>query len=59
MRVVEQEQRRGNVTLNWAFGFDKVIETNMIEEDKEEVAQSGNEFEFAIKPFEVKTFRII
>ena len=59
VRVVEQEQRRGRVSLNWAFGFDKVIETNMIEEDKDEIAQSGNEFEFTIKPFEVKTFRII
>lgn len=59
VRVVEEEQRRGNVTLDWAFGFEKVIETNMIEEDIAEIAQAGNSFEFIIKPFEVKTFRII
>ena len=59
IRVVEQEQRRGNIELNWAFGFEKVIECNMIEEDKNVIAENGSEFEFAIKPFEVKTFRII
>ncbi|MBQ4626157.1 MAG: alpha-mannosidase, partial [Clostridia bacterium] len=59
IRVVEQEQKRGNAALCWSFGFDKVIECNMIEEDKAEIAQNGNEFEFEFKPFEVKTFRII
>ena len=37
IRVVEQEQRRGNIEINWAFGFEKVIECNMIEEDKAEI----------------------
>ncbi len=59
VRVVEEEQKRGTVALNWSFGFEKVIECNMIEEDKAEIATDGNEFEFTIKPFEVKTFRII
>ncbi len=59
LRVVEQEQRRGNVEISWPFGFEKVIECNMIEEDKSEIAENGSEFEFTIKPFEVKTFRII
>ncbi len=59
IRVVEQEQKRGKATLNWSFGFDKVIECNMIEEDKAEIAQNGNSFEFEFKPFEVKTFRIV
>ncbi len=59
IRVVEEEQKRGNITLNWSFGFEKVYECNMIEEDKAEIAADGDEFEFTIKPFEVKTFRII
>ncbi len=59
IRVIEQEQKRGKVELNWAFGFEKVIECNMIEEDKAEIAENGNSFEFTIKPFEVKTFRIV
>ena len=59
VRVVEEEQRRGNVTLDWTFGFEKVIETNMIEDDIAEIAEKGSSFEFTIKPFEVKTFRII
>ena len=59
VRVVEQEQKRGKVKLDWSFGFEKVIECNMIEDDKAEIAGSGTSFEFDIKPFEVKTFRII
>jgi hypothetical protein len=31
----------------------------MIEEDKEEISVCDNEFEFMLKPFEVKTFRVI
>ena len=59
IRVVEEEQRRGLRSICLGFDVEKVYECNMIEEDKEEIAQNGNEFEFAIKPFEVKTFRII
>ena len=59
VRVVEQEQKRGNVSLSWCFGFEKVIECNMIEEDIAEISSNDTEFEFTIKPFEVKTFRII
>ncbi|MGN0574055.1 MAG: alpha-mannosidase [Acutalibacteraceae bacterium] len=59
VRVVEQEQKRGKVKLDWSFGFEKVIECNMIEDDKAEIAENGTSFEFDIKPFEVKTFRII
>ncbi len=59
VRVVEQEQKRGTVSLGWCFGFEKVIECNMIEEDIAEIASDNTEFEFAIKPFEVKTFRIV
>jgi alpha-mannosidase len=59
VRVVEQEQKRGTVSLSWCFGFEKVIECNMIEEDIAQIASDDTGFEFAIKPFEVKTFRII
>lgn len=59
VRVVEQEQKRGKVSLKWAFGFNEVIETNMIEEDSAKISDNSDEFEFFIKPFEVKTFRII
>lgn len=59
IRVVEEEQNRGKCRLDLGFGFSKVIECNMIEEDKAEIECDENGFEFNIKPFEVKTFRVI
>jgi len=59
IRFVEDEQARGNVTVNLGIDFTKVIETNMIEENKEEIKCEGNSFTFFTKPYEVKTFRII
>ncbi len=59
IRVVEEEQRRGNCSIKLAFDAEKIYECNMIEEDKNEIPCESNSFEFSIKPFEVKTFRII
>ncbi len=59
IRVVEEEQRRGLRSIKLGFDFEKVYECNMIEEDKEEIPVSDNAFEFMLKPFEVKTFRVI
>ncbi len=59
IRVVEEEQRRGLRSLKLGFDIEKVYECNMIEEDKEEISVSDNTFEFMLKPFEVKTFRVI
>ena len=59
IRVVEEEQNRGKCRIDLGFDFSKVIECNMIEEDKAEIACDASGFEFAIKPFEVKTFRVI
>lgn len=59
LRIVEATQSRGNITVDFGFDISSVIECNMIEEDKGAVERSGNSFTFAIKPFEVKTFRII
>ena len=59
IRVVEEEQKRGNCSIKLGFDFSKVYECNMIEEDKEEIPCVDNGFNFSVKPFEVKTFRII
>ena len=59
IRVVEEEQKRGLRSLKLGFDIEKVYECNMIEEDKEEISVCDNEFEFMLKPFEVKTFRVI
>ncbi len=59
LRIVEEEQKRGTHSIHFGFDFEKIIECNMIEEDKSEIPCSDNGFEFYLKPFEVKTFRII
>ncbi|MBQ2694421.1 MAG: alpha-mannosidase [Clostridia bacterium] len=59
IRFVEEEQKRGKHSVKLGFGFEKVYECNMIEEDKRGIECSDNGFEFEIKPFEVKTFRVV
>ncbi len=59
IRIVEEEQRRGLRSIKLGFDVEKAYECNMIEEDKEEIPVCNNAFEFVLKPFEVKTFRVI
>ena len=59
IRFVEDEQKRGTCKIKLGFDFSKVIETNMIEEEKSEITCQENAFTFDYKPFEVKTFKII
>ncbi len=59
IRIVEEEQKRGKHSIELGFGFEKVYECNMIEEDETEIEKIGNGFDFDIKPFQVKTFRVI
>lgn len=58
LRVYEAEQRRGKVKIKCALPFERVTECNLMEENEEEVAVTGDTFIFTIKPFEVKTFRL-
>ena len=58
LRLYEAEQRRGKVKINCSLPFERVTECNLMEENEEEVAIVGGEFEFMIRPFEVKTFRL-
>lgn len=60
IRIAEEKQQRGKATIKLGFDFGKVIETNMIEENKDNVIDvKDNSFSFEFKPFEVKTFRIL
>ncbi len=59
IRVVEEEQKRGECEIKLGFDFSKVYECNMIEEDIAEIPCEDNGFSFTIKPFQVKTFRVI
>ncbi len=59
LRVYESRRVRGERTLTLNIPFSKVYECNLMEENEGEIAFSGNEIKFNIKPFEVKTFRLI
>lgn len=57
LRVVETQQRRGKVRVDWNLPGTKVVETNLMEVDETELDFNGG-FTFDIKPFDVRTFRI-
>ncbi|NLP48099.1 MAG: alpha-mannosidase [Clostridiales bacterium] len=59
VRVYEAARTRGAVRLKCSLPFEKVYECNLMEENEKVLKCSDGEFEFYIKPFEVKTFRLI
>lgn len=59
VRVYESRRVRGERTLTVNLPFSKVYECNLMEENENEITFNGNEIKFNIKPFEVKTFRLI
>lgn len=59
VRMFEDENRRGSVTVNWAENFSEVYECDLLENNETKVAANANLFTFDIKPYEIKTFRVI
>ncbi|MEC1524508.1 alpha-mannosidase [Neobacillus niacini] len=57
IRVHEYEGRRGKVTLNVHKGFGSWVETNLIEEPISQ--ESSGPIVFDVKPYEIRTFRIL
>lgn len=59
VRVFECKQYRSNaVTITFGQPIRKVVECNLLEEDETPVAYQDNHLVFAVKPFEIKTFKI-
>ncbi len=58
IRLYEGHNRRTKVALTYHQEFSKVIECNMMEEELREVKSHSTSFEFEIKPFEIKTYKI-
>lgn len=59
VRVYEAYGKRTGVVLTTGFEIGTVFDSNMIEtEEYEELPCETNSFAFAIKPYEIKTFRI-
>lgn len=59
VRVYESRRVRGKRTLTLNIPFTKAMECNLMEENEGEIPVNGNTITFDIKPFEVKTFRLI
>ena len=59
LRINETERRRTETAITLPFAPAKVFETNLMEVNEREVPVAGNGFTVSLKPFEVKTFRII
>ncbi len=59
LRVWEAEQKRRRVTLTLPFAPAECAECDLMEEDEAPAQTDGNRLTFLLKPFEVKTFRLI
>lgn len=58
LRVYESESRRGNAGITVHLPVTRVTECNLMEEDETELPVENGRFSFAVKPFEVRTFRL-
>lgn len=59
VRLYEHKNMKSNkVILNCAFPIKRVVETNLIERELEEIPLSVEGFEFSINGYEIKTFKL-
>lgn len=59
LRLYEPYGSRGQVDVHGPFPLNQVIACNHVEEDAGALPFSGPSFSFTIRPFEIKTFRLI
>ena len=58
IRLYEFHNKRSNVDLTFFKNIEKAVECNLLEKDIEDINISGNNINFTIKPFEIKTFKV-
>ena len=58
LRFYEYGNRREKVKVNLKREIKKLTECSLIEEDMREIEAAADSFEFKIKPYEIKTFKI-
>lgn len=58
IRLYEYHNRRTTAKLTFFKELQSAIECNLMEKDLEKINFKGNEFEFEIKPYEIKTFKV-
>jgi alpha-mannosidase len=59
VRMYETDKALTKAELTWGRPIEKVVECNAIEEDMQQIPFDASTIPFEIKPFEIKTFRII
>jgi alpha-mannosidase len=61
LRLYEPHGARGEVAIGTApvMGISRVVDCNLVEEDGEPVFTESGVFRFEIKPFQIRTFRLL
>ena len=59
IRVYEAVGSKTNTSLQTGFDLADVIECNMMEDDETNLLHNTRSFDFCIKPYEIKTFRLM
>lgn len=59
VRMYEDHNRRSRVRLSWHKPFARAVECDLMEDETGAPVTDTDTLEFTIKPFEIKTFRIV
>ena len=59
IRLYEDQNRRGIVNVTFMHDIIRAFECDPFEKEIEEVELVGGDLQFSIKPFEVRTFKLI
>jgi alpha-mannosidase len=59
VRLYESQRRRGPVTLSTGFALKRAWRTNLLEENQEELAPTGNGVRLVVRPHQIVTLRLI
>ncbi|MFA5863184.1 MAG: glycoside hydrolase family 38 C-terminal domain-containing protein [Phycisphaerae bacterium] len=59
LRIYEPHGSRGTATIKTELPIKQVIECNLVEEDKGKVISDNGKFDVILKPFSIKTFRLL
>lgn len=58
IRLYENYNKRSNVRLETCYNIHLVAETDMLENELKSISSDDKGFDFEIKPFEIKTFKL-
>jgi alpha-mannosidase len=59
VRLYESQRRRGTITLTAGFPLRAAWRVNLLEEAQAELVVTGNTVSYAIRPYEIATFRLV